>query len=363
MSHRWPEHRFYQRLLELLEEGRHPYLCRVVEATGSAPRNPGAQMMVLPGGAIEFTLGGGSIEGQVIRQALLSFDAPKAFLREYHLGDLGMHCGGIMRVLFDPTPQQDLHLYRAACDLIAQRQAFALVLQLPEGESKTVHKALLAPSGLALGQATLLRSARPLVKDLPPHGVPATVVEGLFIQWVLPPLRLLIFGAGHVGSKLAEVAAATGVFEVHIVDDRAAFADPQKLPFCQTVRVVDENYEGPLPLPDERTFVAVITRCHATDLVVVRHLLSAKSPFAYLGMIGSVPKRARLFKMLQQEGVSSEQLAQVTTPMGLPIGGKDPGEIALSMLAQMIQRKNNLAGTLEGGMARWQRKRQTKSTL
>jgi xanthine dehydrogenase accessory factor len=167
------------------------------------------------------------------------------------------------------------------------------------------------------------------------------------------PQRLLIFGAGHVGRKLAEVASATGLFRIEIADDRAEYADPQKLSFVNKITLCPHNYEGDLPKPDERTFVAVITRCHQTDQVILRKLLGESELPPYLGMIGSVPKRAKLFKLLRDEGISEEKLNQVYSPMGLPIGGKDPGEIAISMLAEMVQVKNELEKSLVGGRAGW----------
>lgn len=353
------ESKFYHRVAELIQQGQAFKVCRVVHAVGSAPRNAGAQMVVLPDGKIEFTLGGGAIEGRVIREAVLSMDDPGAMLREYHLGDLGMHCGGIMQVMFESAQAQDLAFYRQAASLMDQRASFISAYDLNENQPHLA-KAIFSESSKPFGDEVFIEKAEASAKELWASDSMYLQKADHFVNKVFPSLRLLIFGAGHVGAKLAEVAAASSVFTVDIVDDRAEFADEAKLPFCDHVLVAPHNYEGDLPLPDERTFVAVITRCHDTDKVVLKTLLNSEKPFAYLGMIGSVPKRAQLFKLLKDEGVSETKLDQVVTPMGLPIGGKEPGEIAVSMLAEMIQRKNQLDGTLEGGIVRWKRKQQAE---
>lgn len=349
-----PEHAFYERTAELLEAGRAFVVCRVVGAVGSAPRNAGAQMLVFPEGDIEFTLGGGALEGRVIREAVLAGPEGPPRVQAYHLGDLGMHCGGIVHVAFEPARPEDLPFYRRAAALCARRVPFWAVYGL-EGEAP-LPKALFPEGKAPWGPDAFLSRAGQAVRALEAEDGRAASREDVFVQRVLPPLRLLIFGAGHVGAKLAEVAAATGIFTVEVVDDRPAFADPEKLSGAETVHLAPENYAGELPLPDARTFVAVITRCHATDQAVVRTLIRSGRPCAYLGMIGSVPKRVKLFKQLADEGLPRQALEAVFSPMGLPIGGKSPGEIAISILAEMIRQKNALEGTLEGGLTRWQQR-------
>jgi len=351
------ESQFYHRVAELLEQNATFKICRVVHAVGSAPRNAGAQMLVFPDGRIEFTLGGGAIEGRVIREALLSMDKQASMLREYHLGDLGMHCGGIMQVIFESAQQKDLTFYQMASELLDQRQSFVAAYDLIENKPH-LEKGIFSASESLFGEESFIAKTQASVSHLWDSDNIYAQQADYFVNHIYPSLRLLIFGAGHVGAKLAEVAAASSVFVVDIVDDRSEFADAEKLSFCQNVIVADHNYETNLPLTDERTFTAVITRCHDTDKVVLKNLLDSNKPFAYLGMIGSVPKRAQLFKILKDEGVDPAKLDQIVTPMGLPIGGKEPGEIAISMLAEMIQRKNELDGTLEGGIVRWKRKQQ-----
>ena len=344
------ESAFYRRVVELLRAAQPFWMCRVMRVTGSAPRNSGAQMLVLTDGASEFTLGGGAMEGRVIRAALLAPASADSLLMEYHLSDLGMHCGGLMQVSLERARAADLPLFERAARWVEERRAFWFVQDAGQPSGAPLRKALLSAEGEAFGDEVLVADARSNLETLARQGQATLEAGQCFMQKVSPPRRLLVFGAGHVGAKLAEVAHAAGLFRVEVADDRAEFADAAKLWFCDRVELVAPNYVGPLPLPDLHTCVAVITRCHATDKVVLKTLLQSGKPFAYLGMIGSVPKRARLFKMLKDEGVDPDLLQRVITPMGLPIGGKQPGEIAISMLAQMIQCQNQ---TQEGGGSSW----------
>jgi len=153
--------------------------------------------------------------------------------------------------------------------------------------------------------------------------------------------RLLIFGAGHVGRTLGELAAASGAFRVEIADDRPEYANRERLLFADVIHLMAKDYRGPLPQPDPQSYVAVITRCHQTDQEILRQLLQREPNWPYTGMIGSRAKRLKLLRELEAEGIPAERLAQVHSPMGLPLGGKEPGEIAVSMLAELIAVKNN----------------------
>jgi xanthine/CO dehydrogenase XdhC/CoxF family maturation factor len=90
-----------------------------------------------------------------------------------------------------------------------------------------------------------------------------------------------------------------------------------------------------LPQPDEHTFVALVSKGYPTDEAALRRILD--SPAAYIGMIGSKRKRETVFANLRADGVAEEQLARVQAPIGLNIGAETPQEIAVSILAQIIQ--------------------------
>lgn len=153
-----------------------------------------------------------------------------------------------------------------------------------------------------------------------------------FIQPALPRPKLFIFGAGHIGRALAPIAAGAG-FRVTVVDPRPGFAVRDRFPAEVELR------EGPFQeviaeLPfDERTYAVIVTHGHTEDEAVLRACLPR--PWAYLGMIGSRAKVARLFRAVATSEEARRRLARVHAPIGLDLGGRSPGEIALAIAAEL----------------------------
>ena len=150
--------------------------------------------------------------------------------------------------------------------------------------------------------------------------------------------RLVIFGAGHVGLALARLAATVG-FAPELVDDREAFCHAAENAGAGRIWRCDADYAQGIPALDSGCFVAVVTRCHRTDRLALKRVLD--QPLRYLGLIGSKRKKAVIFRELtEQDGVPPERLEQVRCPIGLPIGGETPEEIAVSIVAELLQVKH-----------------------
>lgn len=155
-----------------------------------------------------------------------------------------------------------------------------------------------------------------------------------------PRPQLLILGGGHVGQALSRIAAATGVFFVVVADDREEYANRKKHPQADKVVLTSREYKKGIPEIDSETYVVIVTRCHATDKIIVKNLVGTNS--AYVGLIGSKPKIKQFHRELVDEGVPLPFLETIHAPIGIAIGGKDPAEVAVSILAQVIQVKNSL---------------------
>lgn len=154
-----------------------------------------------------------------------------------------------------------------------------------------------------------------------------------------PLPQLLVFGGGHVGQALAKLAAASELFRVVVIDDRKEYAARKRHPQSDLAVYTDRLWEKGVPETDEFTYIVIVTRCHATDQLLVRRYL--ERPSAYLGLIGSRAKIRQFYRELEQDGVTSSLLDRVHAPVGLPIGGKSPAEVAISILAEIVQIKNN----------------------
>jgi xanthine dehydrogenase accessory factor len=150
--------------------------------------------------------------------------------------------------------------------------------------------------------------------------------------------RLIIFGAGHVGLALARLAATVG-FAPELVDDRPAFCNAARDALVGRVWNCDAAYAAGVPPLDADCYVAVVTRCHRTDRLALKQVLA--QPLRYVGLIGSRRKKAVIFGELAGDGGAlAEDLARVRCPIGLPIGGETPEEIAVSIVAELLQVKH-----------------------
>jgi xanthine dehydrogenase accessory factor len=289
----------------------------VADAQGSAPREPGARMIVMPDGGFHGTIGGGALEWRALADArtLLAEDAPQPRLRRQSLGpELGQCCGGSVRLLIEVFD-------RTMADEVAE-----LAAREAGGGFATV--ARLSQSGGALARKILdVRASRLPVKI----AADGTILE-TFARQARP---LYLFGAGHVGRALV-LALAPLPFEVTWVDQRRE-AFPAATPGnVRSVHLPDPA--AALAGAPPQAFVLVMTHSHALDLALVHAALDAER-FGYVGLIGSATKRARFRKRLGDLGLSADSIAHLTCPIGLAgIASKAPAAIAASVAADLLIR-------------------------
>lgn len=158
----------------------------------------------------------------------------------------------------------------------------------------------------------------------------------VFIEPIAPSEKVYIFGAGHVGFYLSKMAAMTD-FKVIVIDDREEYANHERFP--EAYKIIVSNFEdafNKLEIEDS-SFIVIVTRGHTYDEQVLEQACGTKA--RYIGMIGSKAKIQRLFSNLQQRGINEQKLAEIHAPIGLDIGSETPSEIAVSILAEMIQIK------------------------
>lgn len=174
------------------------------------------------------------------------------------------------------------------------------------------------------------------------HGARAGPGEyEVMIEVTEPGVTLLVVGGGHIGQALASLGVLTG-FSVVVLDDRPEFASPERFPGAE--RVICGAFEEELRrLPiTPSTYVVVVTRGHREDEVSLRQVVTA--PAAYVGMIGSRRRSATVLRHLAEQGYSREALERVHTPIGLDIGAETPEEIAVSIMAEIIQARRGGSG-------------------
>jgi xanthine dehydrogenase accessory factor len=162
----------------------------------------------------------------------------------------------------------------------------------------------------------------------------------IFIEPVLPPALLYIFGAGHVAYNLYKVATIAG-FEVTVIDDRESYANQERFPEAREVIADDfDLVTARLHVP-ESAYIVIVTRGHRDDMRVLRWAVNANA--RYLGMIGSKRKTIAIYKELEKEGIPAAKFAEVHAPVGLEIGAVTPEEIAVAIVAEMIAKRRHAA--------------------
>ena len=154
-------------------------------------------------------------------------------------------------------------------------------------------------------------------------------------EWFCPQPKLFICGGGHVAKEVAVLAAHLD-FAVTVMDDRADLANRERFPNAQ--RVICDSYDNLKQYLEPDACYVVVTPDHKADLQCVSAILPTS--YRYLGMIGSRKKVAATFTHLLEAGFTQEQIDTVFAPIGLSIGAVTPAEIAVSILAQIIQEKN-----------------------
>lgn len=336
-----------QSLFSSISDGRPVAMTVLVETRGSTPQKAGAAMLVFPDGSQRGTLGGGCVEAEVKRRALALLIDGKPELLTFQLDsdygwDDGLICGGRMRMLVDPLRAgADLSYYEQLAGLIDRGQGCteAVVLDPETCGLPELSRFLFDRSGHCVAKpATVLPSAQ-LLEEMKPLSLRPRPYAAAGVSY-LPHLargKLLIVGGGHVGQKVADLAADVN-FDVTVVDDRAEYVTEDRFP--KAVRRMVGRIDEVLPSleVDEDTFCIIVTRGHHHDEEALFHLV--RRPSRYLGMIGSRRKIKMIFDDLRREGIEESLLTRVHAPLGLEIGSQTVPEIAISIVAELIACRN-----------------------
>ena len=335
-------------LTDALDAGREVVLCQVVETRGSTPQKAGALMVVDPDGGQVGTLGGGCVEAEVKQKAIRTLGQPGAELHSFvldhdHAWADGLICGGKMVILAEdlqgPTA---LTYYRAYLDLLDSGAGFteAIAVDPPRcGAGGIGHRYLFGPAGEFLASCPGGGPPDGVVARVEPLAArPKSIVRGgVAVLPSAPRVRLVIVGAGHVGQAVAELAARAD-FDVWVVDDRRQYANPTRFPAAQRLLVgpIGETLQALDVTP--HTYALIVTRGHGHDQEALHHLAPTAAP--YVGLIGSRLKIRLIFDELLQQGIPDDALPRVSAPVGLDIGSQTVFEIAVSIVAELIARRN-----------------------
>ena len=213
----------------------------------------------------------------------------------------------------------------------AQQRPIALATRLADG-AQSVYDGVACSGSVALSIEQLAEAHGLLVAG---RSAPLASSQGaVFLRSYAPPARLVVIGAVHIAQFLAPMAALAG-FEVTIVDPRRAFASEARFPGVTLV----VEWPGPALARiglDEHT--AVVTLTHDPKLDDPALCAALQSPVFYIGALGSSRTHAKRIERLRERGLA-ELAPRIHAPVGLDLGGRAPAEIAVSVLAQVIQER------------------------
>ncbi len=297
-----------QSLITEVDAGRPAALCVVVKTAGSTPQIPGATMLVRRDSSIEGTVGGGNVEAEVCKKALRLIPQNVSELAEFDFEhnegwDDASICGGRMWIAIATFARPlQLDSIRAAVSAANRRETTSFPLTVTSHHQTMEYR----------------------------------------IHIEVPP-TLLIAGAGHVAQAVARLAVDLD-FRVIVMDDRADMASQDRFPStvqCRVGNIAQTLRDYAL---DESCYVVIVTRGHRHDAEALDAVI--RRPSAYVGMIGSRRKSGIVLQRLADSGVPEPQLRRVHTPIGLPIKAFTVNEIAVSILAELIQTRRQIVPKL-----------------
>lgn len=325
-------------------------LATVVHVEGSAYRRPGARMWIRPDGTRTGTISGGCLEGDVARKAAWWTNSGQPVLRVYDTTSdedavwaFGLGCNGVIYVLLERADSPETHALLAFLEegRRAQREdVVATVVRASEDSRYRTGQHLFGPVGFP---AELAASARAALASRRSHLLHLDGAD-FFFEYIAPPQRLVVFGAGHDVIPVVQLAASLG-WSVTVADVRSGYAKPDRFPGAESVTVLPPSGAITGLKIDRDTAVVLMTHNFPLDAKLVPQLLPLQP--RYLGLLGPRKRTTRLFAEFGADPLRYD----LHSPIGLDIGGDAPEVIALSIIAEI---QSELAGR-PGGPLRWNR--------
>lgn len=301
-------------------------LATVVSTWGSAPVPPGGQLVVAPGERFEGSVSGGCVEVDVLVEAADVMTTGKPKLLEYGVSDeaawrAGLACGGAIKIFVERLTRADIPAVETIIDAGERRRSILIVTPIADG-ARRIHA---ADDECPAELAEFFSSGATSLVDTPDGQV--------VVQPLVPPVRVIIAGATHIGQVFAEMARLVG-YSVTVVDPRPMFANAERFGAGVSMPEWPDGSFDELGL-DERTAVVALT--HAAHIDDEALAAALRSPCMYVGALGSRTTNAKRLERLKGRGFSDEQLKRLHAPIGLNIGAKGPAEIAVSILAEIVE--------------------------
>lgn len=332
------------------KEGKKTALATVVHVEGSSYRRPGARMLITEEGQLTGAISGGCLEGDALRKALLAITQQQNKLVTYDTTDeddakfgVQLGCNGIVHILFEPVQYDKQHHALNLLSQLTANRAAVLITIFSLEQTFQPGTSLLYSDGIVqstLPEALQQRMNNDVQEALLNQSSSLQLYEheGLhlkaFVEYIEPPVSLVIAGAGNDIQPLVELTAMLG-WNTTVVDGRPAHATSQRFPKADNVLVAKPEEVLPRLHTNSRTLFLLMTHNYNYDLALLEQLL--KHDFIYIGILGPKKKLDRMLGELNDRGITltGKQKAAIYGPVGLDIGAETAEEIAVSVVAEI----------------------------
>lgn len=328
----------------------------VVSTFRSAPRGPGASMLVAQDGTVTGSVSGGCVEGDVYELGRSVIDSGQPVLQRYGVSDddafsVGLTCGGIIDVFVERIDAASFPAFTDLLDSVREGEPVALATVTAHPDPALRGRRMVVWRDRADGQLASSRMYDAVVDDargLLEVGRSGTLHYGtdgerrgegmsVFVNVFQPPPRLIVFGAIDFASAMARLGSFLG-YTVTVCDARGVFATEARFPGAHEV-IVDWPHrylaaEAEAGRVDARTVITVLTHDPKFDVPLLE--VALRLDVAYVGAMGSRRTHDDRMERLRETGLTEEELARLSSPIGLDLGARTPEETAVSIAAEII---------------------------
>ena len=339
---------YTEELCQRLKQGQPVVMATVLSHQGSTPRGAGSRMLVLASGEIIGTIGGGKVEAEVMQTASELFDSKTSQIHFFDLrtrpdlDDLDVICGGQMTILIEHIDAtiENAHIFQELHSSLKQHINSFMIASLQQTSDSVLlgHRCLIQNNkAITPNCPHSERDLRQLTAQAGETRIPVLLSVGQQ-EYLIEPYfmagTVFIFGAGHVAKQVATISKMVG-FTTVVLDDREEFANAERFPTADQVRVLDRFDSAMQDLNmDANSYIVIVTRGHRHDQTVLAQAL--KTDACYIGMIGSHKKRDTIYRNLLDDGFTQKDIERAHSPIGLGIKAETPEEIAVSIVAELI---------------------------
>jgi len=335
-------------LIHWRDEKKSIVLATVIETWGSSPRKAGSKMAITLGGRITGSVSGGCVENAVIEAGMESLNSNRPQLLHFGVADetaweVGLACGGSIDVFVNPL---DENIFGSIRSILADDQSAVLTTVISGDNAMAGREMLLPDNGKVVGSIGNEWNEKvfSIMEDVLAKGVSQRVALNesmdVFIEVIAPPLTLVIVGGAHISIALSVLAKTLG-YRTIVIDPRKVWGSEERFPN------VDKLIQSWIPDAFEQivitsaTAISMLTHDPKLDDPALK--IALNSPAFYVGALGSKTTNAKRHERLLNDGMTESQLSHLHAPIGLNIGAQTPEEIAVAIMAEVVEayRKQN----------------------